>query len=46
MEDTLYKEYHSLHKQGIKIRGWWFKERAKQLLQATQLESQFKFSNG
>jgi len=31
MEDTLYKEYHSLCKQGIKIKGWWFKARAKQL---------------
>ena len=44
MEDTLYKEYRSLW-QGIEIKGWWFKARTKQLLQATQVESQFKFSN-
>ena len=45
METTLYKEYRSLREWGIKIKGWWFKARAKQLLEAAHMESQFKFSN-
>ena len=49
MEDKLYEEYRSLQQQGVKVKGWWFKTRVKQLLQKTQVESeaesQFKFSN-
>ena len=46
MEDTSYEEYRSLRQRGVKVKGWWFKTRAKQLLQDTrEEESQFKFSN-
>ena len=45
MEVTLYKEYWSLRERGIKIKGWWFKARAKQLLEAAHMNSQFKFFN-
>ena len=46
IEDTFYKEYHNLRQKGIKIKGWWFRTRAKQLLQAIPGECQFKFLNG
>ena len=46
MEDTLYKEYRNLRQKGIKVKGWWFRTRAKQLLQAILGECQFKFLNG
>ena len=45
MEDKLYREYRSYWQKGVKVKGWWFKTRAKQLLQATEAGSQFKFSN-
>ena len=45
MEDTLYHEYRSHRLRGVKVKGWWFKTRAKQLLQSTETDSQFKFSN-
>ena len=35
LEDTLYQEYRNHRQRGVKIKGWWFKTRAKQLLQAT-----------
>ena len=48
LEDTLYQEYRNHRQRGVKIKGWWFKTRAKQLLQATagtSVSSQFKFSD-
>ena len=46
MEDTLYKKYCNHRQKGIKVKGWWFRTRAKQLLQAILGECQIKFLNG
>ena len=45
MEVILCKEYWSFRERGIKIKGWWFKARAKQLLEAAHMNSQFKIFN-
>ena len=33
MEEKLVSEYRELRKKGIKVKGWWFKLRSKQLLE-------------
>ena len=45
MEEELYREYKQLRRQGFKIKGYWFKERAKQLLKEMNPDSSFKFSD-
>ena len=45
LEEALYDEYKKLCKQGIKVKGFWFKTRAKQLLEKMEPGTNFKFSN-
>lgn len=44
LEKELYDEYKKLRKQGFKVRGYWFKARARQLLKEMNPDSSFKFS--
>ena len=46
MEETLYREYRELSKKGLKVKGWWFWARAKQILAETQPTSPFSSSDG
>ena len=46
MEAELYQEYKSLCKRGLKVKGFWFKTRDKQLLEQLDLEASFLFSDG
>ena len=39
MEEQLHKEFRELRRRGIKVKGWWFKFRAKQILASTHPES-------
>ena len=45
MEQQLYLEYKQLHKQGLKVKGYWFRVRAKQIMEVTNPESSACFSN-
>ncbi len=54
MEEQLHKEFLELGQRGVKVKGWWFKTRARQILEAqstcTTTDSNqshtFKFSLG
>ena len=46
MEEKLVKEYREMRKKGIKVKGWWFKLRSKQLLDVLSPGENFKFSAG
>ena len=46
MEAELYQEYKSLRKRGLKVKGFWFKTRGRQLLKQMDPEASFHFSNG
>ena len=46
MEETLYREYRELCKKGLKVKGWWFRARAKQILVETQPGSSFSSLDG
>jgi len=39
----LYKEYCGLFQQGIKVKGWWFRARAKQLIKNSTCKSYSTF---
>ena len=39
----LYREYKALRKRGLKVKGFWFKMRAKQLLERIDPEASFNF---
>ena len=45
MEEELYREYKKLRKQGFKVKGFWFKARAKQILQRMNPDATFLFSD-
>lgn len=45
LEEELYREYKKLWKQGFKVKGFWFRARAKQLLQRMHPDAIFQFSN-
>ena len=48
MEECLHKEFRELRRKGLKVKAWWFKSRAKKILESTdpnKAES-FKFSDG
>ena len=36
MKKKLYSEYRELRKKGLKVKGWWFRARAKQILSEMQ----------
>ena len=46
MEEKLHKEFRELRRKGIKVKGWWFKARAKQILDSTNPDHNFKYSLG
>ena len=43
MEAQLYRECRSLRKRGLKVKGFWFNTRGKQLLEQMNSETLFKF---
>ena len=45
MEQQLYLEYKQLRKQGLKVKGYWFRVRAKQIMEVTNPEASACFSN-
>ena len=45
-EEKLVTEYQEMRKKGIKIKGWWFKLKSKQLLDSLSPGENFKFSAG
>lgn len=46
MEEQLHKEFRELRQRGIKVKGWWFKSRAKQILESSDPTNSFKYSEG
>ena len=46
MEAALYQKYKELRRKGLKVKGYWFKLRARQLLTEMNPETSFKFSDG
>ena len=44
MEEQLHTEFRELRRRGIRVKGWWFLTRDKQLL--PENDSGFKFSKG
>ena len=46
MEESLHKEFLELRRKGVKVKGWWFKTRAKAILESTTPSATFKFSEG
>ena len=46
MEAKLYMEYKELRKKGLKVKGWWFRVRAQQILTELKPDTNFQFSNG
>ena len=46
MEVKLFMEYKELRKKGLKVKGWWFRLRAKQILTELEPDTNFQFSNG
>ena len=45
METQLYDEYKQLRKKGLKVKGWWFCVRGRQILNELNAEASFQFSN-
>ena len=45
IEQVLYDEYKKLQEKGLKVKGFWFRSRAKQLLKEMEPDSTFKFSD-
>ena len=45
LEEELYREYKKLQRQGVKVKGFWFRARAKQLVQQMHPDNTFHFSN-
>jgi hypothetical protein len=43
MEAKLYMEYKDLRKKGLKVKGWWFRLRAKQILTELEPDTNFQF---
>ena len=46
MEEQLHKEFRELRRKGIKVKGWWFKARAKRILESAHPDAGFKYSEG
>ena len=45
LEAALFEEYQELRKKGLKVKGYWFRIRARQLLDSMHPEATFYFSN-
>ena len=46
MEEVLVKEFLDLREKGLRVRGYWFKVRAKQLMEEMEPETKFAASDG
>ena len=46
MEKQLQCEFRQLRREGIKIKGWWFRNRAKQIFNEQYPGQNFSFSDG
>ena len=46
MEDLLHQEFQTLRQRGMKVKAYWFRVRAKQILNELNPEVSFSFSNG
>ena len=45
VEEKLRTEYRELRKKGLKVKGWWFPTRAKQIVEELHPDKTFVFSN-
>ena len=45
VEEKLRAEYRELRKKGLKVKGWWFRTRAKQIFKELHPDETFVFSN-
>ena len=45
MEEKLYQELCDLRKKGVKVKEWWFRQKAKKILRELQPDNAFKFSD-
>ena len=45
MEERLYNEYKELRRKGLKVKGWWFRVQAKQILGELHPDAEFLFLN-
>ena len=43
--ERLHREYKELRKKGVKVKGWWFRLRARQILSELQPEANFCYSD-
>ena len=46
MEEQLHTEFRELRRRGMKVKGWWFRSRAKQIMESSSPGAAFKFSDG
>ena len=46
MEEQLHKEFRELRRKGVKVKAWWFKARAKKILESHPNACTFKYSDG
>ena len=46
MEEKLYTEYKVLRAKGLKVKGWWFRTRVKEILEEIEPDANFQFSDG
>lgn len=46
MEEQLHTEFRELRRKGLKVKAWWFRNRAKQILESSPSANSFKFSEG
>ncbi len=46
MEDEFHRQYRELREKGLKIKGWWFEAKLKELMREMHPEEEFKFSDG
>lgn len=44
--EQLHKEFRELRRKGVKVKGWWFKVHAKSILESTNPDVTFKYSEG
>ena len=45
VEERLYREYRDLRRKGLKVKGWWFRTKAKQIFEELYPDETFQFSN-
>jgi transposase-like protein len=46
MEEELYLQYQKLRSDGLKVKGWWFEAKSKELMKDMHPGEEFKFSDG